>query len=73
MIQLLKEKADKIGYSETESRAHQLLRSAPGNANKADRKIGAYGIEHPGSTGVIYVMDRAMANGFTYGDESWGR
>lgn len=24
------------------------------------------GIEHPGSTGVIYCSDRAMANGFTY-------
>ena len=24
------------------------------------------GIEHPGSTGVIYCSDRAIANGFTY-------
>ena len=24
------------------------------------------GIEHPGSTGVIYCSDRAMANGFNY-------
>lgn len=24
------------------------------------------GIEHPGSTGVIYCSDRAMANGFSY-------
>lgn len=29
------------------------------------------GIKHPGSTGVIYCIDRAMANGFKYGDESW--
>ncbi|KAI9321812.1 aminotransferase [Dichotomocladium elegans] len=42
----------------------------PGNANRAEpNKV--YGIEHPGSTGVIYVMDRAMQNGFTYGDPSW--
>ena len=26
------------------------------------------GIEHPGSTGVIYCSDRAMANGFSYAD-----
>ncbi|KAI7881353.1 aminotransferase [Lichtheimia hyalospora FSU 10163] len=56
--------------SEAESNAHQTLRSYPGNANKAEHnKI--YGIEHPGSTGVIYVMDRAMQHGFTYGDSSW--
>jgi hypothetical protein len=24
------------------------------------------GVEHPGSTGVIYCSDRAMANGFNY-------
>lgn len=24
------------------------------------------GIEHPGSTGVIYCSDRAIANGFNY-------
>lgn len=26
------------------------------------------GIVHPGSTGVIYCSDRAMANGFSYAD-----
>ena len=26
------------------------------------------GILHPGSTGVIYCSDRAMANGFSYAD-----
>lgn len=30
-----------------------------------------HGIDHPGSTGVIYVMDRAMKNGFTYANEGW--
>lgn len=29
------------------------------------------GISSPGSTGVIFVMDRAMANGFTYDDPDW--
>ncbi|KAG0140634.1 hypothetical protein CROQUDRAFT_664940 [Cronartium quercuum f. sp. fusiforme G11] len=29
------------------------------------------GISSPGSTGVIFVMDRAMANGFTYDDHEW--
>ena len=30
------------------------------------------GILHPGSTGVIYCSDRAMANGFSYADShSW--
>ncbi|KAA1114648.1 hypothetical protein PGT21_017081 [Puccinia graminis f. sp. tritici] len=29
------------------------------------------GISPPGSTGVIFVMDRAMANGFSYDDHTW--
>lgn len=62
----------KHDISESESKAHQTLRSYPGNANKAERSK-VYGIEHPGSTGVIYVMDRAMQHGFTYGDSSWGK
>ncbi|OZJ02736.1 hypothetical protein BZG36_04674, partial [Bifiguratus adelaidae] len=60
--------------SERESKSHQMLRAAPGNANRADavdHDMHTHGIEHPASTGVIYVMDRAMANGFTYGDDSW--
>ncbi|KAI9031735.1 pyridoxal phosphate-dependent transferase [Phycomyces nitens] len=60
--------------SEAHSEAHQTLRSYPGNTNKATKAKNAakiYGIEHPGSTGVIYVMDRAMQNGFTYGDPEW--
>ncbi|KAI9252386.1 aminotransferase [Phascolomyces articulosus] len=56
--------------SEAESNAHQMLRSYPGNTNKAE-ETKTYGIDHPGSTGVIYVMDRAMQNGFTYGDPAW--
>lgn len=29
------------------------------------------GMSSPGSTGVIFVMDRAMANGFTYDNPEW--
>lgn len=60
--------------SEAESEAHQTLRSYPGNENKADvshKAAKIYGIEHPGSTGVIYVMDRATERGFSYGDPEW--
>ncbi|EGG05118.1 uncharacterized protein MELLADRAFT_48881 [Melampsora larici-populina 98AG31] len=32
---------------------------------------GLPGISSPGSTGVIFVMDRAMANGFSYEDPDW--
>lgn len=31
------------------------------------------GVAHPGATGVIYCTDRAMANGFSYGNEGWVR
>lgn len=61
--------------SEAESEAHQTLRSYPGNENKAEvshKAAKIYGIEHPGSTGVIYVMDRATEKGFSYGDPEWG-
>ncbi|KAI9257724.1 pyridoxal phosphate-dependent transferase [Helicostylum pulchrum] len=60
--------------AERESHAHQTLRSYPGNENrslKAEESGSIHGIEHPGSTGVIYVMDRATKNGFTYGSEEW--
>ncbi|KAF9527035.1 pyridoxal phosphate-dependent transferase [Crepidotus variabilis] len=59
---------------EKESEAHQIFRQA---ANSHQPKGGlpqivnpdeetVPGIEHPGSTGVIYCSDRAMANGFSY-------
>ncbi|KAI7907647.1 pyridoxal phosphate-dependent transferase [Cokeromyces recurvatus] len=60
--------------AEHESKAHQTLRSYPGNENKAERaksEGNIHGIEHPGSTGVIYVMDRAMKQGFTYSSKEW--
>lgn len=60
--------------SEKHSEAHQLLRSAPGNENRsmaAKNRGEVHGITHPGSTGVIYVMDRATKNGYTPDSEEW--
>ncbi|GLB34796.1 putative aminotransferase class I and II [Lyophyllum shimeji] len=58
---------------EKESEAHQIFREAAGHKPKGvmpqlvnpDEET-VPGIEHPGSTGVIYCSDRAMANGFSY-------
>ncbi|KAJ7709434.1 aminotransferase [Mycena rosella] len=58
---------------ETESEAHQIFRQSAGHGAKGvlpetinpDEET-VPGIEHPGSTGVIYCSDRAMANGFSY-------
>ncbi|RDB21198.1 Aspartate aminotransferase [Hypsizygus marmoreus] len=58
---------------EKESEAHQIFRHAGGHMPKGvvpqtvnpDEET-VPGIEHPGSTGVIYCSDRAMANGFNY-------
>ncbi|KAH8117057.1 aminotransferase [Phellopilus nigrolimitatus] len=58
---------------EKESEAHRIFRSAAGHkpqgilpqtVNPEEETVP--GIEHPGSTGVIYCSDRAMANGFSY-------
>jgi aspartate/methionine/tyrosine aminotransferase len=57
---------------EKESEAHQIFRNAGGHQPKGLPEIvnpdeeTVPGIEHPGSTGVIYCSDRAMANGFSY-------
>ncbi|KAF8623564.1 hypothetical protein AX15_006333 [Amanita polypyramis BW_CC] len=57
---------------EKESEAHQIFREVVGNKPKGfpqtvnpDEET-VPGIEHPGSTGVIYCSERAMANGFSY-------
>ncbi|KII88115.1 hypothetical protein PLICRDRAFT_110452 [Plicaturopsis crispa FD-325 SS-3] len=58
---------------EKESEAHQIFREAAGHQPKGvlpqtinpDEET-VPGILHPGSTGVIYCSDRAMANGFNY-------
>ncbi|KIY71062.1 PLP-dependent transferase [Cylindrobasidium torrendii FP15055 ss-10] len=61
--------------SEKDSEAHQIFRDAAGNKPKnaiampqtvnPDEET-VPGIQHPGSTGVIYCSDRAIANGFSY-------
>lgn len=57
---------------EKESEAHQIFRNAGGHQPKGlpqtvnIEEETVPGIEHPGSTGVIYCSDRAMANGFNY-------
>ncbi|KAF7295542.1 hypothetical protein MIND_01094200 [Mycena indigotica] len=59
---------------EDDSEAHKIFRASAGHAPKgasypevtsADEET-VPGILHPGSTGVIYCSDRAMANGFSY-------
>ncbi|KAF8735827.1 hypothetical protein AX14_001403 [Amanita brunnescens Koide BX004] len=60
---------------EKDSEAHQIFRQAKGNKPKEllpdtvnpDEET-VPGIEHPGSTGVIYCSERAMANGFNYAE-----
>lgn len=59
--------------SEKESEAHRIFRESAGHKPKGvlpqtvnpDEET-VPGIKHPGSTGVIYCSDRAMANGFSY-------
>ncbi|KAI0934576.1 hypothetical protein AcV5_006375 [Taiwanofungus camphoratus] len=58
---------------EKESEAHRIFRDSAGHQPKGvlpqtvnpDEET-VPGILHPGSTGVIYCSDRAMANGFSY-------
>ncbi|KAG2203479.1 hypothetical protein INT47_008206 [Mucor saturninus] len=60
--------------AEINSKAHRTLRSYPGNKHRAsqnDKEDHIHGIDHPGSTGVIYVMDRAMKQGFSYASKDW--
>ncbi|KAH9950211.1 aminotransferase [Amylocystis lapponica] len=58
---------------EKESEAHMIFRDAAGHKPKSvlpqtvnPEEETVPGIQHPGSTGVIYCSDRAMANGFSY-------
>ncbi|KIK44800.1 hypothetical protein CY34DRAFT_802261 [Suillus luteus UH-Slu-Lm8-n1] len=65
----------KIFHHEKESEAHQIFRQQVGHQPKPALGLPQTinpdeetvpGIEHPGSTGVIYCSDRAIANGFNY-------
>lgn len=59
---------------EDHSEAHQIYRASAGHTHKGflpqtvnpDEET-VPGIQHPGSTGVIYCTDRAVANGFNPG------
>jgi aspartate/methionine/tyrosine aminotransferase len=63
---------EKIAHHEDDSEAHQLYRQTAGHQKKGEalttdpEEETVPGIEHPGSTGVIYCSDRATANGFSY-------
>ncbi|KAL4247424.1 Aspartate/prephenate aminotransferase-like protein [Abortiporus biennis] len=59
--------------TEKESEAHRIFRESAGHKPKGilpqtvnPEEETVPGIQHPGSTGVIYCSDRAMANGFSY-------
>ncbi|KAG9045447.1 hypothetical protein FS837_006290 [Tulasnella sp. UAMH 9824] len=76
----LKQAVKQVIKNERESRAHQLFRAYPGHDRVGVQREGVRdhpdedtmpGIMSPGATGVIYCTDRAMANGFKYGDPAW--
>ncbi|GAA6064335.1 hypothetical protein JCM10212_003580 [Sporobolomyces blumeae] len=58
---------------ESSSEAHRLFRSKPGHEHhtNASRPHILTGIVSPGSTGVLYVSERAAANGYKPGHDGW--
>ncbi|KZV96169.1 PLP-dependent transferase [Exidia glandulosa HHB12029] len=63
----------KHAHTEHDSEAHKVFRAAPGHNKKGvipqeihPEEETVPGVVHPGSTGVIYCSDRAIANGFSY-------
>ncbi|CAF1272358.1 unnamed protein product, partial [Didymodactylos carnosus] len=59
---------------EYESEAHRIFRSYKSHTHQDQTTQSVHevpGIVQPGSTGVLYVTDRAMKNGFTYGANDW--
>ncbi|EIN07107.1 aminotransferase [Punctularia strigosozonata HHB-11173 SS5] len=75
LLQRFRNNADdpvKSSIQESDSEAHQIFREAAGHkprgvlpqtVNPEEETVP--GVLHPGSTGVIYCSDRAMANGFS--------
>lgn len=65
--------AQKKEQKATSASADRITRSAltSPTPSEPDEDDMLPGISSPGSTGVIFVMDRAMANGFTYDDPEW--
>ncbi|KAJ3162004.1 hypothetical protein HDU86_005702 [Geranomyces michiganensis] len=64
--------ANKHHTREEHSQAHQTLRSHKGNAHGQNKISSTRAIDHPSSTGVIYVMDRATDMGWSYSNTEWG-
>ncbi|GAA5842199.1 hypothetical protein JCM5353_004583 [Sporobolomyces roseus] len=64
---------DKDHEHESSSEAHQLFRSKPGHGHHSKGKSPhvVQGVVAPGSTGVLYVSERATANGFSAGSPEW--
>ncbi|GAA5925244.1 pyridoxal phosphate-dependent aminotransferase [Sporobolomyces koalae] len=58
---------------ESSSEAHQLFRSEPGHSHHTEGKAPHVvpGVVAPGSTGVLYVTERATANGFSASNPDW--
>ncbi|GAA5959290.1 hypothetical protein JCM3765_005134 [Sporobolomyces pararoseus] len=57
---------------ESSSEAHQLFRSRPGHSHHSHRSEHVTpGVVEPGSTGVLYVTERATSNGFSAGNPEW--
>lgn len=66
-VDLFDRRADKLLSS------RQLYRSVPGHGHHSEGKVGhdVPGVVPPGSTGVIYVSERAQANGWSEGHPEW--
>ncbi|GAA6008137.1 hypothetical protein JCM11491_001898 [Sporobolomyces phaffii] len=64
---------DRERRHESSSEAHQLFRSRPGHSHHSKGKEPHVvpGVVHPGSTGVLYVTERATANGFSAASSEW--
>ncbi|KAJ3344582.1 hypothetical protein HDU83_005078 [Entophlyctis luteolus] len=61
--------------SKVATKLHELAKLAGLSLSEHSADVhdmGTPGFEHPPTTGVIYVMDRATAKGWKYGDKSWG-
>ncbi|GAA6029546.1 hypothetical protein NBRC10512_008108 [Rhodotorula toruloides] len=73
VVHHLKHTAEKRKGHESDSEAHRLFRSVPGHERHGAKKTqhDVAGIVAPGQTGVIYVSDRAMKNGWSAGDPEW--
>ncbi|CEH13580.1 1-aminocyclopropane-1-carboxylate synthase, and related proteins [Ceraceosorus bombacis] len=59
---------------ESQSEAHRLFREQPGHQDLTSKQPAKHivpGIEQPGSVGVVYVTERAAANGFKAGAKDW--